>query len=416
MIEFINTILAIWLFPLVLIQISWLTFYILSSFKSFKSNKKFPKITILIPAHNKEKEIKDTLESIRNLNYPKDKIEIIVIENASTDNTYKVAKSFEKKMKNLKVLKIKEKGKAIALNYGLNFVNTEYTLILDADTILEKNSLKNAIKYLNDNVAGVSFAIKVLNDRNILTKIQKIEYLYNNIIKKGLSILKEGTTYIWGCAILYKTELLKKLKFRQIATEDIDINLRIQCLGYKIVFAEDCIAYTYVPEDLKSFIKQRIRWFSHSLLTFNIYKENIKNIFSNPTLYLYSYPFLLFFWVPFSFFIAPLNLYSILYWLQYQKTLIEIAIYFLNWFSFFGVINGIYNVIIGNWKLNLVMIFGYSSAILTFVLYIISLIKYKEFKAREVFLSLFLFPYYFLLNILYIITTLDFIIKHFRKL
>ena len=74
-------------------------FFLLSLFEKRKIKskiKRFPKVSILIPAHNEEKNIGRTIKSLLNLNYPKNKIEIIVVDDGSTDNTYKIAKKFRK--------------------------------------------------------------------------------------------------------------------------------------------------------------------------------------------------------------------------------------------------------------------------------------------------------------------------------
>ncbi|MEM5829955.1 MAG: glycosyltransferase family 2 protein [Candidatus Aenigmatarchaeota archaeon] len=411
MIELVETILTIILIPLVSIQISWIILIFLSFFKKPKTKeiKNLPKITILIPAHNEEKNLPELIENLNSLDYPKNKIEILIIENGSSDNTYKVAKELEKKYKNVKAYHLKISNKSIALNFGLEKTKSEYVLILDADTRLEKDSLKNSLKYFVDNVAGVTFSIRVKNKNKIIAYFQNAEYMFSNLLRKGLNLLKEGSVYIWGCAIIYKTKILKKVKFRELATEDIDTNLRIQSLGYKIIYAEDCIGYTEVPEKLKNFVKQRLRWYSNSFLILDTYVSNFNKM--NKSLKYYSVPFLIFFWLPFSFIVLPLNAYSISYWLQYQKTLEDYIIYFINWFSFFGIINGIYKVYIGEWILKPIMIFGYASGIITFFLIIFALIYYKQLNPKNFLLPIFSFPYFFFINLLYVISFIIFLVK-----
>jgi len=412
MIEIVETILTFALIPLVFIQISWIVLITLSFLrKNSPTNiKNFPEISILIPAHNEEKNIPELLENINSLDYPKDKLRVFVIDNASIDKTFEISKKLEKKYPFLKTLRINQKGKSIALNYGLNFVKSDFVLIMDADTRLEKNSLKNAIKYfLDKKIGGITFRIKVKNLSNILTYLQNAEYNFNNLLRRGLNLLKEGTVYIWGCASMYRTKILKKVKFRELATEDIDTNLRIQALGKKIVYAEDCVGYTLAPDNLKRFIKQRIRWYTNSFLILDVYKKCFKKM--NFTLKFYSVPFLIFFWLPLSLITVPLNFYSIYYWIPYQKSALELSIYFFNWFSFFGIINGIYNVLIGKWILKPIMIFGYFSGIATFFLITFSLLYYREKNWKNFVLPFFSFPYFLFINILYIFTFLLFLLK-----
>ncbi len=405
MIEIVSNVLGFFLIILVLIQTIWLLLIFISFFAKKNKNKKikYPFVSIIIPAYNEEKNIAETIKAALNLNYPKNKYEIIVIDDGSTDKTYEIAKAFKK----VKAFKIKHSGKSSALNYALNFVKGEYILVLDADTILEKNSLKNAIKLLNEKVGAITFALKVKNAKNFLTWFQYSEYLYNNLIRIGLSLLKEGTTYIWGCATLYKAELVKKLKFREVATEDLDLNLRIQSLGYKILISENSIAYTNVPENIKNFSKQRVRWFMAPLISFDVFLGALTKKLPL-TLKIFSFPSL-FFWIIFSLFSFALNLYQFLYWLSYQKTFYEISIYFANWFTFFGNIYNTIKMISGEWKINLALLFGTISGFLSFFTYLISLIYFKEKDLKFYLPLLFLFPYYYYQNFLAIFSVLKFL-------
>src|SRR3989344_6574852 len=107
--------------------------------------KNFPKITVLIPAYNEEKTISKTINSVLNLNYPKDKLEIIVIDDSSKDKTGEVVKGF----KQVKLVYNKHKGvgKASALNAGLRYSSGEFLAVVDADSEVEKDSLIKLIPY-----------------------------------------------------------------------------------------------------------------------------------------------------------------------------------------------------------------------------------------------------------------------------
>ena len=97
-------------------------------------NEKFPKVTFLIPVYNGEGFIDLTIKSILEINYPLKQIEIIVVDDGSKDKTSEVVKSF----KEVKLIKKSNGGKASAINAGIKYITGEYTVILDADTILEK--------------------------------------------------------------------------------------------------------------------------------------------------------------------------------------------------------------------------------------------------------------------------------------
>ena len=112
--------------------------------------------SIIIPAHNEEKYIVSILEHIKNLDYPKDKLEVVVVENGSKDNTFEIAKKFESQ--NTRVVSLSQSGVSHAKNHGISMIHasSDWTILLDADTILKKDvlrelniflSTKKALKY-----------------------------------------------------------------------------------------------------------------------------------------------------------------------------------------------------------------------------------------------------------------------------
>ena len=105
--------------------------------------------SIVIPAHNEEKYIDPTLKHIRDLDYPKNKIEVIVVENGSKDNTYELAKKFASE--NINVVSLKQSGVSHAKNEGIKMIssNSDWTVVLDADTLLKKDFLKEINVFLS---------------------------------------------------------------------------------------------------------------------------------------------------------------------------------------------------------------------------------------------------------------------------
>lgn len=227
-------------------------------FKRKKIKTKFPKVSILIPAHNEEKNIAKTLKSVLSIDYPKKKIEIIVIDNASTDKTSEIVKRF----KRVKLIKIPIAGKAIALNEGLKVASGEIIGVLDADSQVSKSCLKRMIGYFDDeNVGGVTNFIKVDKRKGLLSKFQDIEYAISGLTKRLLSFL-ETFFILPGTLSLIRADLAKEIKFStDTLTEDMDIALEIIKRGYKIENCLDSICHTEIPKRLKSWIRQRIRWY-----------------------------------------------------------------------------------------------------------------------------------------------------------
>ena len=138
-----------------------------------------PKITLLIPAHNESVSIKKTIISILENNYPNR--EIIIIDDYSTDDTFEQASEFEKKGL-IRIFQRKEgKGsKAAAINFGAVYATGDILMIMDGDTLIERNVLKEIAKYMDDpKVAAVAGNVRILSGdngiNNILTKCQSYE-------------------------------------------------------------------------------------------------------------------------------------------------------------------------------------------------------------------------------------------------
>jgi len=220
--------------------------------------KKLPKVSILIPAHNEEAVIGQTLDSILNIDYPKGKLDIIVIDNGSTDNTSKIVKKFS----NVKLVKQKKPGKAKALNNGLKFATGKIIGVLDADTLVAKNCLKKTVGYFEDpKVGAVTNFVKVDSKKGLLGKMQNIEYLFSAITKKLVSFL-DSMYIVPGTLSLIRGKLTREIGFSEdTLTEDMDIALSISKKDYKIVNCLDTVAYTNIPKNFKTLTSQRIRWY-----------------------------------------------------------------------------------------------------------------------------------------------------------
>src|SRR3989338_7176073 len=112
----------------------------------------FPHVTIMIPGYNEEKSIGSTIQHVLNFNYPKEKLKVIVVDHGSTDRTGEIAKQFP-----VKVIRKTREGtehKAHALNYALQFVDTELVACVDADSYPEPDALRNALALFTAPMSG----------------------------------------------------------------------------------------------------------------------------------------------------------------------------------------------------------------------------------------------------------------------
>jgi cellulose synthase/poly-beta-1,6-N-acetylglucosamine synthase-like glycosyltransferase len=304
---------AAW-YVFVFIAVTWLI-VLFSNWDGFFSKpprkriKSFPSVSVLIPAYNEEKNIERVVKSILRVDYPKGKLEVIVINDASTDRTRKIA---EKLTRNEKVRLLNNRvnrGKAYSLNRGLKLARHELIACIDADSVVERDILKKMVSRFEDpRVASTTPALKVLKPKNFIEKIQFAEYLLNIFLRKSLAFI-DSIHVTPGVFSIYRKTVLKKLGGfdEENLTEDMEIALRIHDAGYKIENSLDAISYTICPSTLRSLFKQRLRWYRGALQNTVKYKHMIFNR---------KYGNLGMFLLPFNFIsiMAVITIFSIMMW------------------------------------------------------------------------------------------------------
>ena len=229
--------------------------------KRSEISENYPSVSILIPAKNEAKVLEDTLVSLSEQDYPISKFEIIVIDDNSTDQTYELCKSL-RSISNLKVIKNKQSlGKARALNEVLKTLNSEYTVILDADHLTDKSFIKKALcNFKNPKVACMQGKNLIRNGKtNLLCRLIQIEYYSRyEIIYPGKKM-----ALFMGSGAMFRTICLKEVNgfSEEMLTEDLEVSYKLYENGNIIAFDNTIATYELATEDLKNFYKQRHRWF-----------------------------------------------------------------------------------------------------------------------------------------------------------
>jgi len=223
---------------------------------------KYPKVTIIVPSWNEEKTIYKTVRSLLNLNYPKNKLTIFLVDDGSTDNTWNAILKFSK-YSNIKVFHKENGGKYTALNLGLQHIKTDFLGCLDADSIADPESLVRIMSYFekDSSIMAVSPSIIAFKSKNMIQGAQKAEYDMSVYIKKMLGLL--GAIHVTpGPLTIFRKKVFNDLGPYRHAhnTEDMEIAYRMQKNHYKIEQCNDAYVYTNTPKTITKLFKQRLRW------------------------------------------------------------------------------------------------------------------------------------------------------------
>src|SRR5574344_1397950 len=228
-----------------------------------------PFVSILIPAHNEEKVIQKTVESVRELDYPN--FEIIVIDDRSTDSTADVIKILEKKYENVKAICRKNgafPGKSAVLNDALVLAKGEAILVFDADARMNKDFLSRLVKNLEPKDVGAVQARKVISNRdvNFLTRCQDNEMTLDSHFQIGRDAVK-GAVELRGNGELIKRKAIEDIGGWNNYTivDDLDMSTRLQIKGWDIRFCPEAIVYEEAIIYLIPLFRQRRRWLEGSI-------------------------------------------------------------------------------------------------------------------------------------------------------
>ncbi len=245
----------------------WLNMLVFEPNNRYKTPKKQPAITIAIPCYDKANCLAKTIKSLNALNYPKRLLQVIIVDDCSTDNTYSEAKSLQKQYSSLPILVLRHKtnkGKSGAVNTALAKAKGELFTCLDADTRVHEDALNYLVPHFVDKKLGAVIGqVKVDEPKNFYEKIQRVEYIISNFIRRMMSCLGTLCTAPGGALSMFNTSILKKVGgFRDAGlTEDLEIALRLRSNGYEVEMDPRAIMYTKVPEGWTSLWRQRVRWY-----------------------------------------------------------------------------------------------------------------------------------------------------------
>lgn len=222
----------------------------------------FPTVSIIVPCYNEEKTVKRTIQSLLSLDYPTEKIQIIAVDDGSTDGTAKIIEQNFSHEARVRLISKDNGGKHTALNLALEQIDTELVGCLDADSFVEPQTLKRMLPHFaNKETMAVTPSIKIHEPKTVLQHGQSAEYARGIFLRRLLASL--GALYVTpGPFTIFRTRVFKELGGYKHAhqTEDMEMALRMHKHGYKIANAYLASVHTVGPAKLKGLLRQRVRW------------------------------------------------------------------------------------------------------------------------------------------------------------
>lgn len=271
---FVVAVILIWF--MIAYQFALTLFGYINYLKSFREKKSvdasrfdFPSCTIMIPAHNEATVIGKTVEAMLNLQYPEDKLTIMVINDGSKDETASIVQQFASRSSQVVLFNVPQgeggKGKSRALNLGLKQVQSEIIAIYDADNTPDPKALHYLVAQLvsHKQLGAVIGKFRTVNkNATLLTRFINIETLsFQSILQAGRWQMHNIAT-LPGTNFVIWTDLVRSLDGwdEEALTEDSELSIRIYEKGYKIKFIPYAVTYEQEPQEWKVWLKQRMRW------------------------------------------------------------------------------------------------------------------------------------------------------------
>lgn len=230
--------------------------------KNTDTKIKYLTTTIIVPCFNEESTVEKTIDSLLALEYPKDKLIIMIVDDGSTDATWQVIQKYKNNSQISLQQKQNEGSKFAALNYALERIDSELVGVLDADSWVSSDALENYMEFFADpQVMATIPSMVIANPDSVLRKAQRAEYEIGLFARRAFARI--NSIYITpGPFSVFRKYVFDTLGPYKEAhhTEDAEIALRMQKNHYKIAYSEKSIVYTVGPKTIRPLIKQRVRW------------------------------------------------------------------------------------------------------------------------------------------------------------
>ncbi|MEU9183990.1 glycosyltransferase [Streptomyces sp. NPDC048484] len=219
-------------------------------------------VSVIVPAYNEKECIANTLKSLAQSTHP---IEIIVVDDGSTDDTSEIARSAAESfgMTNVRVIRQENAGKPAALNNGVRNASYDIVVMMDGDTVFEPDAVHQLVQpFADPGVGAVAGNAKVGNRDTIIGAWQHIEYVMGFNLDRRMYDLLRCMPTIPGAIGAFRREAVLAAggMSEDTLAEDTDITIAMHREGWRVVYQEHAKAWTEAPGSLKQLWSQRYRW------------------------------------------------------------------------------------------------------------------------------------------------------------
>ena len=228
-----------------------------------------PAVTVLIPAHNEESVIVETVRSVLASDIPD--IHVVVVDDGSADRTLELLQCNFSSETRVQIIHQINRGKAAALNVALTHARTEIVVTIDADTEVEPDAIRQLLRHFSDpHVGAVAGNVKVGNRSLWLTRWQALEYITSQNMEKRAFDLLNCITVVPGALGAWRRQAIEAAGgiTADTVAEDADLTIAIRRLGWRVTYDEYAVAWTEAPATPVALIRQRFRWTFGTLQSF----------------------------------------------------------------------------------------------------------------------------------------------------
>ncbi len=240
-----------------------------------------PTVTVVTPMYNEGPRVARTVESLLALDYPEEKIELVMVDDASTDGSGAHALAAGGGRRNFRVLRNPENlGKRLSINRAVRESRSEIIVSVDSDVEVDPGALRELLRrFTSPRIAAVGGRVNVANaNENWLTKMQAIKYFFSYEYLKNLEKTFHSVMCLSGCLSAFRREVLVQLEpvleNRRIFGvpikygEDRFLTRQIIKAGWETFTTLDAVCWTQAPPTLDKYFSQQLRWRRSNLVDF----------------------------------------------------------------------------------------------------------------------------------------------------